>query len=448
MSSAERRLTASSEPDGIHKRPSATGRGLTMNDETLVEAENVSKKFSRSLKHSLWYGTLDLASALNPFSGEGDGGTEREGRRPSLRSQEFWAVDDISFELKRGDCLGLVGHNGAGKSTLLKLVNGLITPDAGSITTRGKVAALIELDAGFNPILTGRENIYNRGALLGLSRDDIRSRFDRIVEFAEIGDFLDAPVQNYSSGMRVRLGFAVAVQVQPDVLIIDEVLAVGDIAFRFKCLNAIGELMSTAAVIFVSHTMPQIFRICNQILVMDHGSTAFAGKDVSAGVATYQSLFRESPESVTGSGEITVRSLELDTEPSQAETDGCVRLDHGAPLSVSAVLEAVPAIHRARVQFLFWNAEMLPVLEIMADELKGRIIEFTDCMSEIHVTLPHLELNAGKYSISIIAASENYSRIYCRHDNAGYVQVDAGSPSGAHVLTIGDWSNGKVVVRS
>jgi lipopolysaccharide transport system ATP-binding protein len=196
-----------------------------MKDEVLVKVEGVSKKFCRDLKRSLWYGVKDISSELF--------GAKKNGQ---LRPKEFWAVDDVSFELRRGECLGLIGHNGAGKSTLLKMLNGLIKPDKGTITMHGRIGALIELGSGFNPILTGRENIYNNGSVLGFSRKEIDAKFDSIVEFAELSEFIDTPVQNYSSGMKVRLGFAVAAQMEPDVLLIDEVLAVGDIGFSFKCL--------------------------------------------------------------------------------------------------------------------------------------------------------------------------------------------------------------------
>ncbi len=215
--------------------------------ETLIKVEDVSKKFCRSLKKSLWYGMQDLGREITG---------RRHGGEGQLRPDEFWAVNDISFELKRGECMGLIGANGAGKSTLLKILNGLIKPDRGQITIQGRIGALIELGAGFNPILTGRENIYVNGSVLGFTRQEIDEKFDSIVEFSEIAEFLDTPVQNYSSGMKVRLGFAVAAQMEPDVLLIDEVLAVGDTGFRMKCLNRIHELLESSAVIFVSHSMP------------------------------------------------------------------------------------------------------------------------------------------------------------------------------------------------
>ena len=248
-------------------------------DAPLIRVEGLGKRYCRTLRRSLWYGVQDIARSLNPWS---------SGRDPSsLRAQEFWALRDISFELRRGECLGLIGGNGSGKSTLLKLLNGLLHPDTGSIRTRGKVGALIELNAGFNPLLTGRENIFIFGAILGLDRTEIEDRFDAIVDFAGIPEFIDTPVQSYSSGMRVRLGFAVAAQMRPDILLIDEVLAVGDLEFRLRCLNAVGEMMENAAVIFVSHQMAHVQRICTRVIHLEDGAIDIDTLDVSEGIDHY-----------------------------------------------------------------------------------------------------------------------------------------------------------------
>jgi lipopolysaccharide transport system ATP-binding protein len=204
--------------------------------ELLIKVNGVSKKFCRSLKKSLWYGVQDICSDLNPFGKNGVGRAQLEDRvseetgSPSpishlpspissgLRPDEFWAVNNVSFELRRGECLGLIGRNGAAKTTLLKMLNGLIKPDSGSIAVRGSVGALIALGAGFNPILTGRENVYVNASILGLSKREIDTQMDGIIEFADIREFIDAPVQSYSSGMRVRLGFAIATAIKPDIL--------------------------------------------------------------------------------------------------------------------------------------------------------------------------------------------------------------------------------------
>ncbi len=244
-----------------------------MSADALITVEGVSKKFCRNLKRSLWYGMQDLGSEIlgNPHGGKGE-----------LRPDEFWAVKDVSFELKRGECLGLIGRNGAGKTTLLRMLNGLIKPDKGQITMRGKVGALIALGAGFNPILTGRENIYVNASVLGLTRYEVEQSIDAIIDFAEIGEFIDSPVQSYSSGMKVRLGFSIASAFMVDVLLLDEVLAVGDTIFRAKCFKRIGKVLDRAAVIFVSHSEAQVSRICNSSLLLNKGIVSFAGNTADA----------------------------------------------------------------------------------------------------------------------------------------------------------------------
>src|SRR5690606_23433800 len=267
-----------------------------MSDEVLVRVENVSKKFCRDLKRSLWYGVKDILTEIY--------GSRKE--QDHLRRNEFWAVKDVSFELRRGECLGLIGHNGAGKSTLLKMLNGLIKPDNGRITMHGRVGALIELGAGFNPILTGRENLYINGQILGFSKKEIDKKFEAIVDFAEVEKFIDTPIQNYSSGMKVRLGFAIASQMEPDVLLIDEVLAVGDIAFRIKCLNRLSELLSNSAVIFVSHNMQQIAKICNTALLMKSGTILGHSTDIHQITEQYFDLVSSEKQIVLGTGQAKI----------------------------------------------------------------------------------------------------------------------------------------------
>ena len=269
-------------------------------NEVLVRVEGLSKKFCKDLRTSLWYGVKDLFQILSGNKAE-----------RHLRKEEFWALKDISFELRRGECLGLIGHNGAGKSTLLKILNGLIMPDAGKVIMKGRVGALIELGAGFNPILSGRENIYNNGAILGFSRKEIDEKLEEIIDFAEIREFIDMPVQHYSSGMKVRLGFAVAAQMEPDVLIIDEVLAVGDVGFRMKCLTKIGALLKNTAVIFVSHSMPQIARISNQLLLLSKGKKVYHSNEIGTGIEKYYGLFDTSDKIVGGNQKIKLKNFKI-----------------------------------------------------------------------------------------------------------------------------------------
>src|SRR5580658_2215837 len=189
--------------------------------------------------------------------------------------EEFWALQDVSFEVQEGEGLGIIGRNGAGKSTLLKSLSRITEPTAGRVTLRGRVASLLEVGTGFHPELTGRENIFMNGAILGMHRAEIRQKFDEIVAFAEVEKFLDTPVKHYSSGMYVRLAFAVAAHLEPDILIVDEVLAVGDAQFQKKCLGKVQEVSSHGrTVLFVSHSMPTILHLCKRVILLQSGLLA------------------------------------------------------------------------------------------------------------------------------------------------------------------------------
>jgi lipopolysaccharide transport system ATP-binding protein len=199
-----------------------------------------------------------------------------QGRRAEYR--EFWALDGVDLDVPRGEALGIIGRNGAGKSTLLKVVSRILRPTAGQVWVKGRVAPLIELGAGFHPELTGRENVYLNGAMLGFSPSEMQARFEDIVEFAEVRDFIDAPLRTYSSGMMTRLGFAIASDVDPDILIIDEVLSVGDEAFQQKCLARMqGFRDKGTTILFVSHNLDSVERLCDRAVWIDHGEVQHSG---------------------------------------------------------------------------------------------------------------------------------------------------------------------------
>jgi lipopolysaccharide transport system ATP-binding protein len=202
--------------------------------------------------------------------------------------EEFWALRDVSFSLKQGEVAGIIGRNGAGKSTLLKIVSRITEPTRGRVTMRGRIASLLEVGTGFHPELTGRDNIFLNGAIHGLKWAQIQQKFDQIVEFAEVSRFLDTPVKRYSSGMYVRLAFAVAAHLEPDILIVDEVLAVGDAAFQKKCLGRIGEISRAEGrtVLFVSHNLSSVRQLCSRALLLDGGTLAFDGAPAEA-ITTY-----------------------------------------------------------------------------------------------------------------------------------------------------------------
>jgi lipopolysaccharide transport system ATP-binding protein len=239
-----------------------------LSDDILLSVDHVSKRFCRSLRRSIRYGLLDIVQEVS--------GLRQESR--VLRTGEFWALNDVSFSLKRGDSLGIVGPNGSGKTTLLRIISGLIKPDAGTVTVRGRVAPLLALGAGFSPVLTGRENAYVNMTILGLSPQQIHERFSDVVEFAEIGDALDAPVQTYSSGMVARLGFACAVHAVPDIMLIDEVLSVGDVRFRSKCYRKLAELRKMGiAMIMVTHNTNAVLTMTDKVLYLTQGKEVVSG---------------------------------------------------------------------------------------------------------------------------------------------------------------------------
>lgn len=199
-----------------------------------------------------------------------------------LMFQEFFALKDINFNVRKGESWGLIGKNGSGKSTLLKLISGIIKPYKGNITVQGSISPLIELGAGFDPELTARENIFLNGALLGYNKKFIIENFDKIVEFAELSEFIDIPLKNFSSGMSARLGFAIATITKPDILIVDEVLAVGDFAFQQKCKNRMEELLSGGTtLLFVSHSIEQVQELCQKAIWLEHGNIKAIGDTIS-----------------------------------------------------------------------------------------------------------------------------------------------------------------------
>lgn len=241
-----------------------------MNENTVLKVENVSKKYCRNLSDSLWYGVSDILGELLIRR------SERENVK--LRRNEFWGLQNVSFELKKGESLAIIGENGAGKSTLLKLIYGLIRSDKGRIRIRGKIGAMIELGAGLDHNLTGRENIYTRAAFLGIPKKQIEHLLEDIVNFAELNEFIESPVKFYSSGMTARLGYAVTALLQPDILLIDEVLAVGDMDFQRKCINNMQKFLSNGgSLILVSHSPYHIQTACQNGIYLHHGREVFRG---------------------------------------------------------------------------------------------------------------------------------------------------------------------------
>jgi len=367
----------------------------------LIRVEGLSKKFCTDLRTSLKYGVHDLVTEIV-------GGR----RGQALRPKEFWALQNVDFELRRGECLGLLGRNGAGKTTLLKMLNGLMKPDKGRIELHGRVGALIALGAGFNPILTGRENIYVNAAVLGIPRSEVKRRFDEIVEFAELGQFIDMPVQNYSSGMTVRLGFSVAaVLLEPDILFLDEVLAVGDIGFAMKCLNRVREIMANSAVIFVSHNMPMVSAFCTRALVMQRGQVLLDTTDMPQAIDRYIGAFGIDRRT-SGSGEAEVLDLRLLVDGRAVNSDDPV-VDQGREGVVELTFKVKPG-HRARATVYVDDIAMSQVLAVAVKDERGENLVFPPGIHRVRVPLGALEMNMGTYSLLVAISNIETAQLLCR----------------------------------
>ena len=258
----------------------------------IIEIDNVTKEYrlgaigGRTLRE-------DLQSRFARMRGQEDPNL-RIGSPTPTKNERFLALSGVSFSVHPGEAVGLIGHNGAGKSTLLKLLSRVTAPTSGQITLRGRVASMLEVGTGFHPGLTGRENVYLNGAILGMTKSEIDAKFDEIVEFAEMAPFIDTPVKRYSSGMYVKLAFSVAAHLDSEIMLMDEVLAVGDVAFQNKCLAKMSDA-STAdgrTILYVSHNMNTIQRLCGRVVVLEHGKVVYDG-DTAGGVAHYLSMSRE-----------------------------------------------------------------------------------------------------------------------------------------------------------
>ena len=373
-----------------------------MSESARVTVERLSKKFSKTLRSSIRYAVQDILAELMVF-GRSD--------RSELRPHEFWALQDVSFNLQPGDTLALIGANGAGKSTLLKMLNGLIKPDTGTIALDGRVGALIELGAGFSPVLSGRENVYVNGAILGLSRREIHQKLDAIIDFADLGDFIDAPMRSYSSGMWVRLGYAIASHTNREILLIDEILAVGDMAFRHKCMQHLQRYSSDGGIlILVSHIPALLQTICTRGLVFDHGRVRFDG-GIAEAVNHYTEMQKrhelsqlqlaqdQAQEAERNRHLVTIESLEIQA----ADENGIVS---GQPVTVSLRYRTDRDFPQVTWDFGIWTGDQWTCITAASSRAAGVFFRLQPGTGEIHFTLPTLKLLSGTYSLKVMLVDE------------------------------------------
>jgi ABC-type polysaccharide/polyol phosphate transport system ATPase subunit len=353
----------------------------------VISVENVSKKFI--LAHDRPKNLADAARVV--FS-------RRE-------RKDFWALKDVSFEVERGEALGIIGHNGAGKSTMLKLLTGIMEPTDGRIRTRGRVSALIEVGAGFHPEMTGRENIYLNGSILGMTRREIDNKFDDMVAFAELEQFIDTPVKRYSSGMYARLGFAVAANVEPEILIVDEVLSVGDAAFQEKCTKIMRQLRdSNRTILFVSHNLAAVSSLCDRVAVLDHGQITLISDPQSAVKAYRESVLLKQEGAAPSSTPIDVADTQSplairDIEIMNGEDGWITRTDR--PLKLRLHYFANEHLSEPRLG-IFILGEGGHVLVEATNVSSGGVADLAGS-GICDVTIGSLPLVPGRYSVVVRA---------------------------------------------
>jgi lipopolysaccharide transport system ATP-binding protein len=371
--------------------------------KSAIVAEGLGKRYSISQSSRESYSTLRDTIA---------GGIRRK-EKPEL--VDFWALRDVSFDIAQGDVVGIIGRNGAGKSTLLKLLSRITEPTTGRIRIRGRVASLLEVGTGFHPELTGRENIFLNGAILGMSRREIVARFDEIVSFAEVEQFLDTPVKRYSSGMYVRLAFAVAANLDPEVLIVDEVLAVGDSQFQRKCLGKMKDFSTSEGrtVLFVSHSMASVRALCTRAIWLDHGKVRMEGSslDVIRGYletsmeAADTTLSLESVRRLPGQGErLLINRVTLNEGES---------VQHGEQLRVRIDYELRDPSADVAFGLGFSSPEGVRMMSLDSDLEAERVNLPRPHAGSITMSLPVLRLQPGRYALDVAARSgDNVSLDY------------------------------------
>ncbi len=378
--------------------------------EIVIRVEHLSKRFRIGLKaphHRLSEAITDLGRACANLPGRIFG---RRVLSPDesngAEAGEFWALKDISFEVQRGDVVGIIGRNGAGKSTLLKILARITEPTSGRFGLQGRVGSLLEIGTGFHPELTGRENIFLSGTILGMMRREVVRHFDEIVAFAEIDEFLDTPVKRYSSGMRVRLGFAVAAYLNPEILIVDEVLAVGDAAFQKKCLGKMGTFAESGrTVLFVSHDVNAIQSLCTSAILLDHGRIAGNGPtmDVVAqyrdAIESFQQVPLQSRTDRSGSGRLRFVSLDI-VGPSKA--DPSIRTGRPCSFVLNFELSDNEPAEDVHFAVTIADARGYPLITC-ASFHKGADFPPFQKSGQVCCLIPTLPLAPGRYSVHLAA---------------------------------------------
>ncbi len=346
--------------------------------------------------------------------------------------EPFWALRGVDVDVYKGETISLVGANGSGKSTLLRLITRIMTPNEGKILTHGKVAALLELGAGFQPDLTGKENVFLNASILGFKRKEIEQIYDKIVDFAELGPFIDNQVKNYSSGMYVRLGFSIAINIDPDILLVDEVLAVGDEAFQAKCLDKINGMQRAGkTIVLVTHNVDLAAQISDRILWLDHGEVRRLG-DPKEICSEYHDMMRTNPlGSEYGTREIVFESIEILDAHGQPRH----KFFRGDPMIIRLSYEALEPVDDPCFGFGFYDHMGLMAFGTNT-MLKGKKIGRVEGKGVVEYRIKDLPMGSGRYFVSAAAASEDGLKTYHWVDKAHYFDMETIGSNDAGYLNI------------
>jgi lipopolysaccharide transport system ATP-binding protein len=409
---------------------------LQLEKDIILKAENISKQYrlgqvgTGTLSHDLNRWWHSVRGKENPYLKIG----ETNDRSTKGTSDYVWALQDINFEVERGEVLGIIGKNGAGKSTLLKILSKVTAPTTGSIKSRGRIASLLEVGTGFNGEMTGRENIFLNGAILGMTKKEITSKLDEIIEFSGCERYIDTPVKRYSSGMTVRLAFAVAAFLEPEILVVDEVLAVGDAEFQKKAIGKMQDISREGGrtVLFVSHNMAAVKNLCTRGLVLEHGKVKFDGNIEDAinaymvsPIDTNSKIVFDDKTIRTGTKKIQFVSLEI----SNQNNINCKEFSIGDDLHIRFKIKINSKENKSEVGIQIKDLNDMPIFHIMARdsnyELNHNII---DNEEEYIVKVKDLRLFPGKYLINIISANTTGHEIHDNIENAiGFEITDGGN---------------------
>jgi len=371
--------------------------------DRVISVRDLSKRFRigvrdsspDSLLQSIWY---SLRAPFRNYSA-----LKKLTRFDQDDETTFWALKDINFEVKQGEVLGIIGHNGAGKSTLLKILSRITEPTTGEVRLNGRVSSLLEVGTGFHPDLTGRENVFMNGTILGMTKKEIDRKFDEIVDFSGVAQYIDTPVKFYSSGMKVRLGFAVAAHLEPEILIVDEVLSVGDIGFQRKCMGKMNEVADSGrTVLFVSHNMAAVENLCTTGLLLDHGKTIFLGP-VREAVRQYISLFRPQTQDgflngqIKRSGNGSAQLISFWLEDKEHNRVGLVKT--GEPVYLNFKIHSKELLQQVDIGFSVHREEDDQLLFILYSSYTGKLLTIEEGESDIHCHISSLSLPEGKFLV-------------------------------------------------